>query len=308
MSPDSPPIAAESPDNSQLDSAPQSSTSTTLERSSLESLPDEVLIDIVRNGQAENTNCMAWSLCLVSKRMEPVARQELYRAISILTCRSLRSLCRTLEDKPELGQYMSALNLIVPTHQVWSCNAFGGQVKDNFGLFWSSSFEVLMRSTGLRKLTMTVVDHEFYRKLAMTMVDHEFYSELEQSSYHGFTHSLLEAITRSQHSGSITTILPQLEQVRLMSDARDAHLRTLRDRALVHPEVFKPFLHLPSLSTLECMNDSGIWVKCKPCVQPGGSPTNGTQRSLKIRLSTSPHALQYQLLFPSSPSEIPFWR
>lgn len=291
----SPPIVAESPDNSQLDSSPQSSISTTLERSSLESLPDEVLIDIVRNGQAENTNCMAWSLCLVSKRMEPVARQELYRAISILTCRSLRSLCRTLEDKPELGQYMSALNLIVPPHQLWSLNAFDGQVKDNFGLFWSSSFEVLMRSAGLRKLTMTVVDPEFY-------------SKLEQSSYHGFVHSLLEAITRSQHSGSITTILPQLEQVRLMSDAGDAHLRTLRDRALVHPEVFNPFLHLPSLSTLECTNDSGIWVKCKPCVQPGGSPTNGTQRSLKIRLSTSPHALQYQLLFPSSPSEIPFWR
>ncbi|KAK7699402.1 hypothetical protein SLS64_011698 [Diaporthe eres] len=205
MSPDSPPIATEGPDKHQLDRAPQFSTSTTLKRNNLESLPDEVLMNIIGNGDAENTTSMARNLCLVSKRMEPVARQELYRAISILTCRSLRSLCRTLEKNPELGQYMRDLKLIVPTDELRSGNSFRTRTIENFALLWSFYYEVLVRSAGLRKLTMMVVDHGHH-------------SDPTLSPHHGFIHRLLEAITRSQHSGSIIAILPQLEQVRLMSD------------------------------------------------------------------------------------------
>ncbi|KAK7711040.1 hypothetical protein SLS63_012786 [Diaporthe eres] len=254
MSPDSPPIATEGPDKHQLDRAPQFSTSTTLKRNNLESLPDEVLMNIIGNGDAENTTSMARNLCLVSKRMEPVARQELYRAISILTCRSLRSLCRTLEKNPELGQYMRDLKLIVPTDELRSGNSFRTRTIENFALLWSFYYEVLVRSAGLRKLTMMVVDHGHH-------------SDPTLSPHHGFIHRLLEAITRSQHSGSIIAILPQLEQVRLMSDVG-------WDRPTVHPEAFKPFLHLPSLSSLECMNDSGDWAKCKSSAQPAGSPAN----------------------------------
>ncbi|KAG6354038.1 hypothetical protein INS49_005009 [Diaporthe citri] len=243
MNPDSPSIAAESPDKSPLDRAPQSSTSTTLERSSLESLPDEVLIDIIRNGEAENTPCVAWSLCLVSKRMEPVARQELYREISILTYRSLRSLCRTLEKKPELGQHMVELNLLVPSDLRGPSNPSYTLIKTfDFERLWYFYSKLLRRSAGLRKLTMMMVGQGQSSRSTM-------------SPYHRFIHGLSGAITRSQHSGSIIAILPRLEQVRLINDA---HLQHWWNRAMVYPEVFKPFLHLSPLSSLECIEDSGV--------------------------------------------------
>lgn len=260
MSPASPPIAAESPDKSQLDRAPQPSTSTTLERSSLESLPDELLIDIIRNGESETTTCMARSLCLVSKRMEPVARQELYRAISILTYRSLSSLCSTLEEKPELGQCIVELNLLVPSDLLGPSNWTGTLIHAfDFKRLWVFYFKLLKRSAGLRKLTMMLVGEGQSNSSTL-------------SPYHRFILRLSDAITQSQHSDSIIAILPRLEQVRLISDT---HLQHRWTRAMVHPVVFKPFLHLSSLSSLECIEDSGAWGTLNPSVQPTGSPKNG---------------------------------
>lgn len=271
--PDSRPIVAESPGNPQPGHAPESRTSTTLECSSLESLPDEVLVDIIRNDEAENTTCMGRSLCLVSKRMEPVARQELYRAISILTYRSLSSLCSTLEEKPDLGQYMMELNLLVRSDLLGPNNRSGTLIHAfDFKRLWAFYFKLLKRSAGLRKLTMMLVGQGQSNSSTL-------------SPYHRFILRLSEAITQSQHSGSIIAILPRLEQVRLISDAHPQHWW---DRTVVHPVVFKPFLHLSSLSSLECIDDSGVWGTLSPPVQPTESLTNGMQLSLRKALAPPP--------------------
>lgn len=272
MSPDSHPITAESPDKSQLDRAPHPSISIRIERSSLQSLPDEVLINIIRNGEAENTPCVAWSLCLVSKRMEPVARQELYRAISIDTYGGLKSLSRTLEEKPELGQYMRQLKLIVPSSGPLPSNPFGVVEEEDLVLLLSLHFKVLKRSAGLRKLTMMLMGLGTNSRPTL-------------GGCRRFIHRLSEAIEPSQHSGSITAILPRLEQVRLINAAQSQYEW---DRTLVHLEVFKPFLHLSSLSSIEAINDCGVWGNCDPSVQPTGSPTKGMQRSLRTSLIPPP--------------------
>lgn len=256
----SPTNAAKSSDDSQLDHTLQPSASATVERINLESLPDELLVEIIRNCENANANSAARSLCLVSKRMEPVARQELYHEITLVAFASLRILCRTLDEKPQLGQYIVNLKLLVSSNGLQPSKALRMAPEAAFQLLWSLYFEVLKRSTGLRQVTMMLATHGGNMPT--------------QSTYYRFIARLSEAITRSQHTGSTTAILPRLKHVRLTSDAY-SHGRW--QLAMVRSEVFKPFLHLPSMSTLEGFNDLGAWDYCDSTVLPRVTPTSGMQ-------------------------------
>lgn len=256
---DSPTNAAGSPDDSQLDHTLQPSASATVERINLESLPDELLVEIIRN--CKNAPSVARKLCLVSKRMQPVATRELYHRITFVAFSSLRTLCRTLEEKPQLGQYIVNLKLLVSSYGLQPSKALRMAPEAAFQLLWSLYFEVLKRSTGLRQVTMMVATDG--GNILPT-----------QSAYYRFIARLSEAITRSQDSGSSTAILPRLDQVRLTIDT---HSQPRWHPAMVQSEVFKPFLHLPSMLTLEGINDSGAWNYCDSPVLPRVTSTSGMQ-------------------------------
>lgn len=258
----SPTNAAESPDDSQLDHTLQPSASATVERINLESLPDELLVEIIRNCENANANSVARSLCLVSKRMEPVARRELYHEITFVAFASLRILCRTLEENPQLGQYIVNLKLLVSSGRLQPTKALYLAPEAAFQLLWSLYFEVLKRSTGLRQVTMMLATNGG--------------NIPTQSAYYRFIARISEAIMQSQHTGSTKAILPRLEHVRLTSDA---YSRARWQLATVRSEIFKPFLHLPSMSTLEGVNDLGSWDYCDSPVLPRVTPTSGMQWS-----------------------------
>lgn len=254
--------AAESPEDSPLDHTLQLSASATVDRINLESLPDELLVEIIRNCGNGYANSVARHLCLVSKRIEPVARQELYYGITFVAFPSLRNLCRTLEEKPQFGQYIVNLKLLVSSDGLQSSRALRMAPEAAFQLLWSLYFEVLKRSTGLKQVTM--------------MLATSGGNMPTQSTYYRFIARLSEAITRSQHTGSITAVLPRLEHVRLTSDA---HSQSRWQLATVRSEVFKPFLHLPSMSTLEGVNDLGYWDYYDSTVLPRVTPKSGMQWS-----------------------------
>lgn len=254
MAPDLPTSTAESPADSQLDHTPQSSTSTALEYSRLESLPGEVLIHIIRTCGPKDmaSRAVALNLCLVSKRIEPVARRELYRRIVIVTYKSLGSLYRTLKKMPDLGQYIMELKLLVPTGDLGHSNPFYTSPEIEFQLIWSMYFDVLERSTGLRKLTMALAENG--RNSLPT-----------ERTYNQFIARLSDAIARSPQSGSAKAILPRLQRVRLTGEVC-VQSRPHNPTATVQTELFKPFLHLPSLLSLKATNDSGNWAFRKATV------------------------------------------
>lgn len=258
----SPTNAAESPDDSQLDHTLQPSASATVERINLESLPDELLVEIIRNCGNADANSVTRTLCLVSKRIEPVARRELYHEITFVAFASLRILCRTLEENPQLGQYIVNLKLLVSSGRLQPSKSLYMAPEAAFQLLWSLYFEVLKRSTGLRQVTMMLATNGG--------------NIPTQSAYYRFIARLSEAITQSQDTGSTKAILPWLEHVRLTSDA---YSRARWQLATVRSEIFKPFLHLPSMSTLEGVNDLGSWDYCDSPVLPRVTPTSGMQWS-----------------------------
>lgn len=208
------------------------------------------------------------TLCFVSKRIEPVARRELYRRISIVPYKKLSILCRTLRDNPQLGQYILELELLVPSRELGRTSTLYKSIEVDFQLLWSMYFEVLERSTSLRQLTMALPDNGQNDLPTETVYDR-------------FITRLSEAITRSQQGGSAKAILPRLERIKLTDEV---YLTTSRRRlaGTVKPEVFKPFLRLPTLSNLEATNDSGHWGFGKsPIQRAAGSSTTGMQQLLK---------------------------
>lgn len=248
---DPPTNVAESLEDSTLDHCLQPSASATVQRINLESLPDDLLVEIIRNCGNAHAPSVARKLCLVSKRMQRVATRELYHGITLVAFTSLRILCRTLEEKPQLGQYILNLKFLVSSYGLQPSEALQMAPEAAFQLLWSLYFEVLKPSTGLRQVTMMLATN------GGNIPTH--------SAYYLFIARLSEAITQSHQTGSTKAILPRLEHVRLTNDAYSQSRWKL---ATVRSEVFKPFLHLPSFSTLESVNDLGVWDYCDSPVLP----------------------------------------
>lgn len=260
---------ARSLDNSEVNgntqpSAPTSDRSGSDGSSDLESLPHELLITIIRNCDTENATSMTRNMCLVSKSIEPVARQELYRAIAITTQTGLRKLITTLMKKPEFGQHMLELELLV---RIETCSE---TTKAAFALFLQY-FEVLKRSSNLRRLAIMLGDYQGTRRS-------------RRSTCQRLVGILSDALLQSQQSGPTTAVLPQLEKLTLTSD----DLQSESSYADVAPEFFTRFLDLPSLLSLECISDSGSWSNSLSSVQSTGPATNGKLRSFK----TSPQNVE----------------
>lgn len=232
---------------------------------SLDRLPSEVLIKIAQDCRAEDKPSTLRSLCLVSRYMESVARQELYRGITIATCPSLRRLCRTLEEKPVLGKYIVELKLLVPVDSSVNDYRHFSPTETYFELLCQQYLDVLKRSPKLRKLTMMLLDGATNG------------SPRKQTKV--FIQELSEAIMKSQGSGSTTFVLPCLQQVRLRTDNHLQHISGRRGKWPAQPSLFKPFLLLPSLSSLESFNDSGLWVRYHHFSRPMISLAGGMEQS-----------------------------
>lgn len=240
MPPDSPSNVPESTDDSQLNRDPQLTMATTHGLSSLEGLPDELLINVIRNCEPEITSPMAWNLCLVSRRIQPVATQELYRGITISTYVGLKNLCRTLADKPTLRQHILELKLLVKYDDLEALSTgFNFEGRDTPYLYC----DVLKQSPKLKKLSMMLV-HASPTRIPSGQVRY------------GFIDRLSKAITQSQQSGSTNAILPRLHHVQLTASILSQDWSHGR---VTYTQLFKPFLQLPSLESLEVIHDSGSW-------------------------------------------------
>lgn len=245
MPPDLPVNVAERPDNSQLDSEPQPSNLNTKE-CSLKHLPNEVLIVIAQNCQDKDLG----TLCQVSKLMQSIAGRELYRTVVISTNARRIRFCRTITEEPASGRYFVEELKFLPPADVFKCpNYF---------------METLKRLSNLRRLTIALVG----RTLSPTLPSSSIW-ELQL----GIFHQTWDIFTRSQGYIFAPAILPRLEQVRLIPDIRSQN----PNERLAHPRVLNPFLRLPSLSHLEFLNDSGIWIRDACLMRQGMQPTSKQQ-------------------------------
>lgn len=248
MPPDLPSNEAESPDNSRLNLEPQPSDSNTNGGSNPKHLPSEVLIFIAQNCQDKDLG----KLCLVSKHMQSIARQELYRTVVISTDTRLSRFYRTIEEEPVFGQYyVEELKCLAPVDVFRYTKSFVGTLK---------------RLPNLRRLTIALVGR------ATTV----FPSPAIWEVRFALGDSIWDIFTRSQRLGSTSAVLPRLQQVRLIPDTRSQNPH----ERLSHARVLNPFLRLPSLSHLELLNDSGVWTR-NFCLIGPSKQTTSKQQSIK---------------------------
>lgn len=224
---------------------PLPSNSNNNEFSILKHLPDELIIIVAQKCQTDDLR----NLCLVSKHMESIARQELYRAVVISTNESLISFCRTIKEEPTFGQYIEELEFLDSVQAFRCTKTFHLTAKGGFevAVLWSLCLETLKRSINLRRLTIAMVGDNpgpypsgFIWEDSIEAID-----------------KLWQVATQSQDCSSTTVVLPRLEQLRLIPDTRSQD----PDLRLTHPQILKPFLRLPSLSHVEFLNDSGVWSR-----------------------------------------------
>lgn len=224
------------------------------ERCSMASLPNEVLIKIAQSCQGHQKVATLRDLCKVSRRMDSVAREELYRAVTADTWPSLRRLCRTIEDHPALGQYIVDLELLVPGYTVLTEVANEPFVEldtVDLSMLYSLFLRILKETANLKTLTMILMGPRRGRGVR-TGGPH-------QILYNEFTTALCQIIKQSQRGEGTPVVLPLLEQVRLGAGETWEDPTVYRRIGLSQPLVFLPFLHIPSMSSLESVEDSGVW-------------------------------------------------
>lgn len=233
------------------------------------------------------------NLCLVSKRIDLIARPLLYKKISIIDFRSLVKLYRTIAghqhlvgeikeiDLPAHCQQESDRSVHVPT---WLSPAFESPTdverKNLFdecyqllGEAWPDQsddtvieldlagimcFNVLARTVNLSTLEMTFMSTRV--TASMLFRDRspwEPQTRIRHSDYSAFFERVRNA-TRSTAVGVATQFLPQLETLTLQSMSRQG------GQAYLGVELFQNFLDLPSLKTVRSISDDGNWCVFAP--------------------------------------------
>lgn len=235
--------------------------------SRLEALPDELLIAIFEQLFNEMLSGVAiftsrrnfLSLCLVSKRIDRIARPCLFKKIYMNDACKFARLCRTVAGNQNLGAQIKSIDFDVAyfdrqefrdCHQYISewlpTNSKGTQNdEDMVGIL---CYMLLSRAVNLSslKLNTATVDGTAWD---LYQLNDWFYPQISFA----FSDRVSEAI-RSTANGGTEVFLPRLKKLTLWSDCGSVAVDTIED-----------FLALPSLRTIESVQDDGDWHSLLPC-------------------------------------------
>lgn len=244
--------------------------------SRLESLPNELLMKIV-NETGDEERCRGWNaespvrsgyhaLCLVSKRIELIARPYLFKNIPIKDFRSAVRLCRAIAGDQNLGHEISEIYLSVDFDQMTKrgplpltldeeakvlddcyqiIGKYGSENPQRVGrngdrdLIGMLCCELLSRAVNLRSLTVIIG--------GSGCLD----NGIDESSHgHSTFFDLVRGAVLSAVNGAATAsvFLPRLE-----------HLTLWRCDGNFECELFGHFLALPGLRTIKGVADDGNW-------------------------------------------------
>lgn len=271
--------------------------------SRLEALPNELKVAIFEQLVCDKNHWTSRArpdsrdnlrnLCLVSKRIDLIARPLLYKKISIIDFRSLVKLYRTISGDQHLVREIKEIDLPVHCQQesdsslqmpTWMSPAFEsptdverkklfdecyqllGETRsdqsDDTVIEWDLAgimcFNVLARTVNLSTLKMTFMST---RDRALMLFRRTSPSEPQTRIRHPDYTALFERVrnaTRSTAIGVATQFLPRLETLTLRSTSRQGGYANLG------VEMFQYFLDLPSLRTVRSISDDGNWCVFAP--------------------------------------------
>lgn len=255
--------------------------------SHLEAMPNELLMAIFEQLVDDNDHWPRWrrdgllhydtfcSLCLVSKRIDLIARPFLFKKVSIFHLSTLVKLYRTVTRTPSLVEQIEGIDLSVHHRRFrfwyidkqWEraeriqefdecCQLLGdcglkpsrGPAAYEDGLVGIMCYELLARTVNLSSLKMDT-------EAGDTQRDSE---EWHDDDRHGDESHLeffdrVSRATRPAVDGGPAIFLPRLKTLALWNSGGPISITA-----------FEPFLNLPSLRTVRCLRDNGDWCVLAP--------------------------------------------
>lgn len=235
----------------------------------LEALPDELLMEIcehlVRDGghstdEPASSTVTLYSLCLVSRRIDAIARSYLFKNIYIANAGMVIRLWRTIAEDQHLGGQIKEMDLNMDLdineldpaelkmlqdgcyQNMGDCGAeTSDDTVNECGLINILSYKLLVRSVNLSSLVVRIDPKDAARR-----------GLLNSDIYIPFVNRVRFA-TRSAVDGGTAVFLPRLKTLNLWCL-----------NGWVHAMVSESFLDLPSLRTVRSMRDSGDWYRLLP--------------------------------------------
>lgn len=229
-----------------------------------------------------------WSVCLVSKQMEPVARQYLYRAVMVNNVDVLVYLVRTLSENWALGQYVRRIVFDVPfafedlhyrrpnVAVLESAQRFSRICKvaveaSDFARYQQEllSAQGISVSRGRNILYPTFNKWAWRREcdilgelhfeilLRSSNLESLCFGTISQSFYPyiALFSQIEPAIDGNWGYRKVPEFMSKLQKLQLLGDSRDGPFSTTFVRGL---------LAIPSLQTLEFFYDNGAWFRLDP--------------------------------------------
>lgn len=222
-----------------------------------------------------------YDLCLVSKRIDLVARHCLFRKVSICDSLSLARLCHTIDKDSKLGDKILELSInVLFTKAINRRNALltrdeEAEVIDIFNSLTGERRRRTLGDIGEHGDLVGILCYELLRRTAnlcsLTLVISGYRCDMPTSySDEGRTRQSYSALfdrvrnaSQPHDDEAATLFLPKLESLTLESVGKQ-----------VGPREFGHFLGLPRLRKLTCAKDGAFWS----CLSPHGvqSPSKRT--------------------------------
>lgn len=237
----------------------------------LEDLPDELLMEIcehlVHDGdhstdEPASRDVALHSLCLVSRRIDAIARSHLFKYIYIANARKLIKLYRTIAGDQHLSGQIKEMDLNIElditeldpaelkTLRDRCCQNIddaGAETSDDTvndcDLVCILSYKLLALAVNLSSLVLRIDPEDAGRR-----------GLYRSGIYWAFSDRVRDA-TRSAAGGGSAVFLPRLKELNLCSI-----------NGWTGSIVFKAFWDLPSLRTIRSMRDYGDWYNLLPRV------------------------------------------
>lgn len=245
----------------------------------LEALPDELLMETFEHlvcDKTSSTDEPAYdtitfrSLCLVSKRIDLIARPYLFKKIYVVSPDRLIKLYRALAGNEQLGRQIKKLDLDVDLEIIAIEAAERQELRDGRHYQTVQSFldkspstikecdeiailcyKLLSQTVNLASLEMSINPEEHMGSHSDTG-DVEFRGLSPHRCYSAFF-NLVSSASRSTASRGDAVFLPQLKTLTMWCPS-----------GLPSVENLEPFLDLPSLRTVRSIGDDGNWCHLTP--------------------------------------------
>lgn len=246
---------SDSPEHGDLATMAQPSNA---DSSLLGALPDELLVEIFEQFPFYNLAHTATfhSLCLVSKRIDLIARPYLFKNIEIRSTAKLVRLHRTIARNQHLCEHIKDLTI-----QFYITDQLRPAVREKLRAYWYQ----LVGKTGSKTSLSTLEDCELIGILCSELLAGAINLSSLMMNINSDRHPNFSAFfdrvsrpTRPASTAEFTVFLPQLKNL------------TLKSIGAISVEVLDHFLDLPSLRTVLVWGDDGNWWRLAPRAELGG--------------------------------------